>query len=310
MPHVTARDGQRLHVRIIGRGQPVLLLHGLGSSSLQWLPFVLPLLGRAQFFIPDLRGAGGSAAATLNQDDMFQNHVEDVEDIVRHFGLRDVLVAGHSMGATTALHWLQAGGFASVRAYLHIDQSPSVSNRSDWPHGLFGARQDEFFDIMQRLTEVLRPHRERPRLDALPAADRRQVLELLAISQERQGYVLPAAVIRSAKRWSRLIRLLPLNRPGELYRILATYLATPDYRDALRRCPVPVTVMVGMNSLLYAPEGQMAMATFAPQCEIVRFEKSGHMLPFNEPLKFARELRRFIDAHALPAAEPAGGSLR
>jgi pimeloyl-ACP methyl ester carboxylesterase len=310
MPYVTARDGQRLHVRVLGRGRPVLLLHGLGSSSLQWLPFVLPLLGRAQFFIPDLRGAGGSAAAKLNQDDMFQNHVEDVEDIVRHFGLRDVLLAGHSMGATTALHWLQAGGFDQVRAYLHIDQAPSVSNREDWPHGLFGARQEEYFDVMRRLTDVLRPHREHPRLDALPVPDRHQVLELMAISQERQGMALPALVLRAAKRLPRIIRLLPLNRPGELYRILATYLDTPDYREALRHCPVPVTVMVGMNSLLYAPEGQMAMAEYAPQCRIVRFERSGHMLPFNEPLKFARELGRFIDAHAAPAAPPAREVLR
>jgi pimeloyl-ACP methyl ester carboxylesterase len=35
-----------------------------------------------------------------------------VEDIVRHFGLRDLLLAGHSMGASTALHCQRAGGFA------------------------------------------------------------------------------------------------------------------------------------------------------------------------------------------------------
>ena len=108
MAFATARDGQQLHVRVLGRGRPVLLLHGLGSSGMQWLSFVLPLLGVVKFYRPDLRGAGRSAAVGLNQPDMFQNHVEDVEDVedlVRHFGLQDFLLAGHSMGATTALHW-------------------------------------------------------------------------------------------------------------------------------------------------------------------------------------------------------------
>jgi pimeloyl-ACP methyl ester carboxylesterase len=294
MPYVTTRDGQRLHVRVLGRGRPVLLLHGLGASSLQWLPFVLPLLGRARFYMPDLRGAGRSAGVNLNQDDMFQNHAEDLEDIVRHFGLRDFLVAGHSMGATTVLHWLHGGGGAGMRGYLHIDQSPSVSNREDWRHGLFGPDQDSYFDIMRTLAEALRPYRGHPRLDTLPQATRRHALELLAIAQDRQGSALPGRFIRAAARWPALVRLLPLNRPSEIYRVVTTYLDTRDYRDSLRRCAAPVTVMVGMKSVLYHPAGQMAIADYAPQCRIVPFEKAGHLLPLDQPLAFFREFRRFV----------------
>ena len=53
MPLFPARDGQSLHVRILGRGQPVLMLHGLGMQGRDWLPFVLPYLRCYQFYMPD-----------------------------------------------------------------------------------------------------------------------------------------------------------------------------------------------------------------------------------------------------------------
>jgi len=68
-------------------------------------------------------------------------------------------------------------------------------------------------------------------------------------------------------------------------------------RDSLRACPVPVTVMVGMRSPLYPAPGQMAMAALAPQGKVVRFEKSGHVPLTDEPLRFTRELGRFLYGH-------------
>lgn len=294
MPFVPTRDGQRLYVRVIGRGRPVLLLHGLGASGLQWLPFLWPLLREATFYLPDLRGSGRSRDVVFNQSDMFQNHAEDVEDIVRHFGLSDFLLGGHSMGATTSLHWLEAGGFEGVRGYLHIDQSPSVANREDWLHGLLGEAQDEYFQGLQALAALLDEHAHHPHVATLPRVARARAVDLLAQAQERLGSPLPAQVLRVIGRWPALLRRLPLVSPRQMQGILGTYLQSRDYREALRRCPVPVTVMVGMRSVLYAPEGQMAIADYAPECRIVPFERGGHLLPFEQPLKFTRELRRFI----------------
>lgn len=295
MPFVPTRDGQRLHVRVLGRGpRPVLLLHGLGSSGAQWLPFAWRLQREATFYLPDLRGHGRSREVAFNQPDMFQNHAEDVEDIVAHLGLDDFLLGGHSMGATTSLHWLAAGGFSGVRGYLHIDQAPSVANREDWPHGLLGAGQDDYFEGLQALAELLDAHADHPHVATLPHSARARAVELLARAQERLGSPLPAQALRAIGRVPALLRRLPLVSPRQMQGILGTYLQSRDYREALRDCAVPVTVMVGMRSLLYAPEGQMAIADYAPDCRIVTFERGGHLLPFEQPLKFVRELRRFI----------------
>ena len=54
MPHFKMPDGEQLFVRIIGRGEPVLVLSGLGMQSWQWLPYLAMNLNKFQFIIPDL----------------------------------------------------------------------------------------------------------------------------------------------------------------------------------------------------------------------------------------------------------------
>ncbi|MGK3628587.1 alpha/beta fold hydrolase, partial [Acinetobacter sp. A11] len=40
MPYYTMPDRENLFVRRVGRGEPVLVLSGLGMQSWQWLPFI------------------------------------------------------------------------------------------------------------------------------------------------------------------------------------------------------------------------------------------------------------------------------
>jgi pimeloyl-ACP methyl ester carboxylesterase len=55
-------DIARLHLRRLGQGAPVLLVHGLGSSGADWA-FQAPALARRfQVLMPDLPGSGHSAA--------------------------------------------------------------------------------------------------------------------------------------------------------------------------------------------------------------------------------------------------------
>lgn len=299
MPFVSLRDGARLHVRVIGRGQPVLMLPGLGMSSAHWLPFLLPHLSRFRFYLPDFRGFGRSAGLRLCEDDVFESHMRDVQEVIAHFGLEDFLLAGYSLGGSTSLHMLQAGKFQGVKRYLHIDQSPCVGNREDWRHGLFGDQQDMLFGKMRELVNVLVQHPEVSHLDGLPPAAKREAATVMATIFSRMGGK-PAL-----EPWLRRFlllpgfasRLLPLTRLEDAQRYLAAYSSGGhDYRESLRACAVPVTVFVGMRSPLYHPQGQMAIGDYAPDVRVVRFEKSGHVPLSDEPLKFARELGRFLRA--------------
>lgn len=296
MPLISLRDQQKIHVRVVGRGQPVLMLPGLGMSSRQWLPYILPYLRQFRFYLPDFRGFGLSSHARLNQADVFHNHMEDVQDVIAHFRLDDFLLAGISLGGSTALHLQKEGGFSAVRRYLHIDQSPCVANRHDWPHGLFGVRQDELFGQLHRLRDVLAAHPQYSSINELPAQVRQQssviLAEVLALMSGRE---LLKPVFRQMLNRPSLSRYLPLTQLQDCVSYLSAYIGgAHDYRHSLRDCHTPITVMVGMKSPLYAPVGQMAIADYALNVRIVPFHRSGHIPLIDEPIKFTRELGRFL----------------
>lgn len=301
MSLIPLRDGQQLHTRIIGRGQPVLMLHGMGMEGRHWLPFVLPHIHRFRFVLPDMRGAGKSRAATYNQADIFQNHADDMQDLIAHLGLNDFLLVGYSLGATTALHLQRDGGFAGVRRYLHIDQSPCVGNRADWAHGLGGENQPEFFsllsDIHAHLSAAMQENPAAETLAELPRNIQTVIAQQLAKAFAPVfGHTPLEHLMPRIARWPWLFsRVFPLSSLADLRATLAAYLGGGhDYRASLRDSKTPVTVFIGMKSPLYAAAGQMQVAELVQTGNVVRFEKSGHVPLLNEPRKFAQEFGKFL----------------
>lgn len=299
MPFIPLRDEQKLYVRVVGRGQPVLMLPGLGMHSGHWLPFIWPYLQQFKFYLPDFRGVGRSADVRLNQADIFQNHMEDVQDVITHYQLQDFLLIGYSLGGSTSLHLQRAGGFGSVRRYLHIDQSPCVGNRIDWPYGVFGELQDEVFGQMHRLRDLLQDYQHHEQLAELPVDARRQAAVILAeiltlISGHAWLKPLFARALMSPKLLS---KHLPLTQVQDCVALLSAYTSGGhDYRASLQGCQTPITVLVGMKSPLYAPIGQMAIADYAANVRIVRLHNSGHVPLSDQPIQFIRELGRFLKA--------------
>lgn len=300
MPYVRVRDGQSLYVRVIGRGRPVLMLHGLGMNSTHWLPFIAPYLHRYRFYLPDFRGFGRSTGVRLNQADVFQNHAEDVDDIARALALHEVRLVAYSLGGSTALHWQGMGGFARVKRYLHMDQSPCVGNREDWRHGLFGERQAEAFAPLRGLLDLLESYPQAQTVGGLPFAARRQALGILGNTfGEMTGKPRLAQIMQAAAHLPQLLpMLLPLKRLDDVRAYLSAYVGGGhNYLPSLQDCQTPVTVVVGMQSPLYHPAGQMAIAEAVRTGRVVRFHRSGHGLVLDEPFKFVRVLGRFLQGH-------------
>ncbi|MCA9579446.1 MAG: alpha/beta hydrolase [Sandaracinaceae bacterium] len=298
MPFVPLRDGARLHVRVVGRGEPVLLLPGLGMASHHWLPFVLPHARRFRFYMPDFRGHGRSRAVRVQLPDVFQSHADDVQDVIAHFGLTDFLLAGVSLGATTALHLQRETGFVGVRAYLHIDQSPNVLNDADWQHGLAGVRQAELVNHMRAARALLDQHPDATYFHQLPRGAREplasvlaELLGVLGAPPRRTGFIrralprLPGPVVQR----------VPLLHLDDMRTYLRAYSGGGhDYRPTLGLGDTPVTLMVGMNSPLYPVAGQELVATQARRGRVVRFHRSGHVPLLDEPVRFQREFSRFL----------------
>jgi pimeloyl-ACP methyl ester carboxylesterase len=83
-----------------GRSAPVVALHGLTASHLNFVGIAERLAGRCALFAPDLRGRGDSDKPEGPYG--FVQHAHDVAAAMRSMGLGPSIVVGHSMGAFVA----------------------------------------------------------------------------------------------------------------------------------------------------------------------------------------------------------------
>jgi pimeloyl-ACP methyl ester carboxylesterase len=83
-----------------GRGAPVVALHGLTASYVNFIGVAERLAGRRALMALDLRGRGDSDKPTEHQG--LAQHARDVAAAMRALGLGPSVILGHSMGAFVA----------------------------------------------------------------------------------------------------------------------------------------------------------------------------------------------------------------
>lgn len=300
MPYAQMRDGARLHYLSLGRGPTtVVVLHGFAMFGALWLPFVAPLATRYRFILPDLRGFGGSHALPLNGRCLLSQHADDLADLFDHLGQAKVLLAGLSMGACTALQYQRRYGFDRVAAYLHIDQSPCVANRADWQHGLLGAAQAALLPQWRGLMEAMEEYRGQA-FDAIPKALRQRLWQTLAVFFSHAMADGPVRQFSGLARHEFLVRrVAPVSNWPIYMDTLRSYLTEDyDWRSSLPQIQIPMTAFIGMRSSMYPAAGQLQLTRWVPHCRLVRFERSGHAIPFEAPLQFTQELSRWLATYA------------
>jgi 2-hydroxy-6-oxo-6-(2'-carboxyphenyl)-hexa-2,4-dienoate hydrolase len=110
-PVVSEKDvtvfGFRLHYREAGRGEPVVLLHGLGGDSSRWRPNILPLAADFRVIALDQIGFGQSDKPLANYHNGMLS--EFLVEFLRILGIQKASFVGNSMGgfvaAYTAVHY-------------------------------------------------------------------------------------------------------------------------------------------------------------------------------------------------------------
>ena len=121
------RDGGRLigevNVRVDGRGTPVVLVHGFGSS-IAWWNRVAPALARRHRVIRvDLLGHGGSAAPDTGYG--MEEQARAVARVLRRLGVRRAAAVGHSMGGNVVTSLAEQFPRMVERVAI-IDSAPST----------------------------------------------------------------------------------------------------------------------------------------------------------------------------------------
>lgn len=302
MPRYQMPDGEQLYVREIGQGEPVLVLSGLGMQSWQWLPFIFPNLKQFKFIIPDWRGFGGSKHCRIPEHlDAISSHWQDVNCLIEQLHLDQIIVIGYSMGATTSMHGMQYGQFGDkIKAYLHIDQTPKIPTDETWQYGLLGAKHAEFKTLLQQISALLNANKHHQTLKQLPKDQKQKLINLwLAFVKLQSADQSTPKSMQWAFKVPRLQDYaMPIQRLDYLSWYIDSYLYhAEDYRTAIAGLKSPATFFIGAQSTLYPAKGQLEIADSVLNSNKVMFNRSGHTPLISEPVKFSREIQRFLKQH-------------
>lgn len=153
--------GVMIYYQIIGRGAPLMVLHGgPGASHDYFLPYLLPLARHNELVFIDERGSGRSQKLGDPAGYTVDNMVEDVEDVREALDLGKITLLGHSAGGVLAqayalkyqkylTHLILCSTFPSTKqmnevlARIKENMSPELRDKIDGMEkaGLFGHGQ-------------------------------------------------------------------------------------------------------------------------------------------------------------------------
>lgn len=116
-----------------GSGDPVILIHGLGGSHVNWISIAESMRSHGRVVAPDLIGFGltppkGRRALLDNQADL-------IVDLIHRMGSQPALLVGNSMGGLISL-MVAAANPELVRGVVLLDPAMPVRRLNMDPRGL------------------------------------------------------------------------------------------------------------------------------------------------------------------------------
>lgn len=265
MPTVHLNEVE-LYYETHGAGEPVLLVHGLGSSTLDWERQVAALARHYRVVTFDCRGHGRSSKP--RQPYSVALFADDTAALIRALNLGPVHVVGISMGGMIAFH-LAVTAPELVRTLVVVNSGPAMPIKTLAQRTMIWTRLAIVrLQGMRKMGEVLAA-RLLPKPEQ--AALRAQFIERWAANDPR-AYV---SALKGLVNWSVMDRLGGIRSPT----LILT--ADADY--------TPVAV-------------KRAYTAMIPGAELVVIEDAHHMLPEERPAEFNAALLAFLGKHAVGAA--------
>jgi len=285
---VASADGTRLYYRKLGRGRPAAIyLHGgPGGTIYNGGCEIAPLARRRSLVLYDQRGGGRSDLVADAQCLTWRHHVEDLDAVRRHFGVRRVALIGLSWGS--ALATLYADTYPGrvsrllLVAPMPIAKSPFGQERNEAIERAAGA------DLLRRRRELGQRLQNAPSDDEVVALCRRIMTETPlpyvvdpanTYRRSLTGCDYPAAVIRNRQ----VVSQATLQSLGEW-----------DFRPALARLRMPVLVVEGARTVVPLSSPR-AWAATTRRGRLLLVADAGHEVGIDQPEALLSAARTFLD---------------
>lgn len=260
-------DGVTTAYRRTGSGDPLLLLHGVGSYSYIWRRIVPLLADRFDVIAPDLAGCGYSDAQPDQALDLRAQY-ERIERLMQHLGTERAHVVGHDFGGAIA-QLIAIDGAERVRTLMLINSI----GYDYWP---VRAIKTARFPIVRQLTLAL--------LDRTVFATmlRRAVHHTERITDDVVNqYKAPYRSVARRRTLMRFLRALD-------HRYLVSRAAD------LRLLTVPTCVVRSKQDAYLNRAISLRLAQDIPTATLVEVDMAGHFIQEDQPEQIAQLLLNLV----------------
>lgn len=258
------------HCLDIGRGRPLVLLHGWAAHAGFFAPQAALAWSGFRVLAPDLPGHGSNrdaAARTLG------DLADAVARLIDRHRLTDVVLVGWSLGAAVAFDYVGRHGCGQLGGLVVLDMAPRILNDADWSLGIAGAFDDRI--NAAALTAMAADW---------PAYAARFLPRLFARGRE------PDAALAA---WA---RAQLANNDAAVMTGLWRSLSAADHRPVLERISVPTLVVNGRQSRIYQPATSDWLAARISGARRLTIEDAGHSPQLEQPFAVNRALAAFAGA--------------
>lgn len=287
-------NGVLLYYKAVGRGEPLLVLHGgPGASHDYFLPYLLPLARNNRVVFIDERGSGRSEKLENPVDYTLQKMVEDVEAVRRGLRLGKVNLLGHSFG----------GALAQAYALKYQQNLKSLLLCSTW-HST-----KRLNAVFKRMKETMTPEL-RTRIDSMEKAglfghgkeyEKHRYTPAYAIAAWGEGYYPYLYQNHPDPNYD---PIASGNMSWDLYRtmwgsngefVIDGNLTEVEYADRLSSIAIPTLITVGDHDEC-APDISREMHEMIAGSKLIVLPRSGHMTFVDQPGLFVKAVDEFLHA--------------
>jgi non-heme chloroperoxidase len=262
-----------IHYNDHGSGQPIVLIHGFPLDGNSWELQERELLPAGFRVISyDRRGFGNSSQPTTGYD--YDTFTDDLNALLDHLGLDDVILCGFSMGTGEVTRYLGKYGSGRVRSAALLGVIPPfLLQTDDNPEGVPSSTFDSIKDAI--------------------ATDRYAFFKSFFDDFYNVDKLAPDRI--SDQAWRASFNLACTAGPYATYAVVDTW--TTDFRDDVAKFDVPILVIHGTEDrILPFDNTAKRLPALVDDLELVTVEGGPHNIACTHPDVVNPALLEFVSA--------------
>jgi pimeloyl-ACP methyl ester carboxylesterase len=266
-------EPQLITTQIIGKGQPIILVHGMSCSSNVWDELVERYQGKYELHLVTIKGFGNKEMADV---DFYLKEVKDeLIAYTKETKLKNPIIIGHSMGGFLGL-WAAAEEPEVFEKVISVDGVP-------------------YFPVLQMAG--ITPETAKPMVESMKSA-MANMDEATALANQK---MIVSSMIATEEKRAMVIEMGMKSNPvvvgqayGEMY--------TTDIRPLMANIKIPVLVFgswaayqnfgATKESVTLGYQNQLKEIK---EVKLLVAEKAFHFVFYDEPEWFYTELDKFLN---------------